>query len=109
MSVNNEVPNERADPNEKAQGISSISILFAVINVVALLTWTYFVLVVLSFSGVSAITQDFILYLVPYVYLCFSLYSCFGKNRELRTVKYILNLPLMTLFIIYFIAITRQC
>jgi uncharacterized membrane protein len=98
---NNDAPKDKAVLNENVvEGISSISIIFAIVNVVGLLGWTYVVLIVLSYSGISRMVQDVILYLIPYIYLSFSLYSCFGRNRELRTVKDILNLPLILLSII---------
>jgi hypothetical protein len=107
---NNEAPKDKAVLHENVvEGISSISIIFAIVNVVGLLGWTYVVLIVLSYSGISRMMQDVILYLLPYIYLSFSLYSCFGKNRELRTVKYILNLPLILLSIILIFVGMRQC
>ena len=98
-------PKEDRDPHHTlAARIAAVSIVFAIFNIVALLVWSYLVLFMLAYHGPIRMAPAFILYLFPYIYLLMSLYSCFGKNPELRKVKYLLNVPLIILFIIVFTA-----
>ena len=79
------------------------TIIFVSANSLAILAWIWIALSVLAYHGLK--TEDAPLFIVPFVYLSLSLFSCFGKAQGIRVARLVLNVPLVLLLV--YILVTK--
>jgi hypothetical protein len=98
----NEFTTAPANSSVAAKLVLPLRILLGVMCLAGLLGWSYGILVVVAYYGHRSLTSPWILvFLLPFIYLILTLYSCL-KTLSFKTLTIlgaVLNAPLLALFL----------